>query len=108
MRRRPPRSTRTDTLVPYTTLFRSFRPQPVEHRRKAGLVLVADAGTRRLYHDRLRIAEQRGYDDRLGDVIDLAVLLDDLLQAAGERRDDAIGEQHAKEGADQRDRKSVV
>src|SRR3546814_8068569 len=25
MRRRPPRSTRTDTLVPYTTLFRSFR-----------------------------------------------------------------------------------
>src|SRR3546814_9353492 len=25
MRRRPPRSTRTDTLVPYTTLFRSDR-----------------------------------------------------------------------------------
>src|SRR3546814_18639590 len=24
MRRRPPRSTRTDTLVPYTTLFRSL------------------------------------------------------------------------------------
>src|SRR3546814_4713375 len=24
MRRRPPRSTRTDTLVPYTALFRSF------------------------------------------------------------------------------------
>src|SRR3546814_8776362 len=27
MRRRPPRSTRTDTLFPYTTLFRSPRPQ---------------------------------------------------------------------------------
>src|SRR3546814_5155028 len=26
MRRRPPRSTRTDTLFPYTTLFRSRRP----------------------------------------------------------------------------------
>src|SRR3546814_19220413 len=26
MIRRPPRSTRTDTLVPYTTLFRSARP----------------------------------------------------------------------------------
>src|SRR3546814_945847 len=26
MIRRPPRSTRTDTLVPYTTLFRSCRP----------------------------------------------------------------------------------
>src|SRR3546814_16860279 len=25
MRRRPPRSTRTDTLFPYTTLFRSFQ-----------------------------------------------------------------------------------
>src|SRR3546814_3328637 len=26
MRRRPPRSTRTDTLFPYTTLFRSVAP----------------------------------------------------------------------------------
>src|SRR3546814_19200329 len=28
MIRRPPRSTRTDTLFPYTTLFRSPRPKP--------------------------------------------------------------------------------
>src|SRR3546814_11899330 len=28
MIRRPPRSTRTDTLFPYTTLFRSTRPYP--------------------------------------------------------------------------------
>src|SRR3546814_13018076 len=28
MIRRPPRSTRTDTLFPYTTLFRSRRPPP--------------------------------------------------------------------------------
>src|SRR3546814_20565188 len=27
MIRRPPRSTRTDTLLPYTPLFRSFRPE---------------------------------------------------------------------------------
>src|SRR3546814_4453914 len=27
MIRRPPRSTRTDTLLPYTTLFRSYRAQ---------------------------------------------------------------------------------
>src|SRR3546814_9781710 len=27
MIRRPPRSTRTDTLFPYTTLFRSLRPR---------------------------------------------------------------------------------
>src|SRR3546814_9687335 len=34
MIRRPPRSTRTDTLVPYTTLFRSFRRTPApSHER---------------------------------------------------------------------------
>src|SRR3546814_1332366 len=31
-RRRPPRSTRPDTLFPYTTLFRS----PTRHRRRSG------------------------------------------------------------------------
>src|SRR3546814_20829803 len=30
MIRRPPRSTRTDTLFPYTTLFRSFKTMSVE------------------------------------------------------------------------------
>src|SRR3546814_5748354 len=33
MIRRPPRSTRTDTLFPYTTLFRST-PSPFSHSRK--------------------------------------------------------------------------
>src|SRR3546814_5139464 len=32
MRRRPPRSTRTDTLFPYTTLFRSLLALQHEHR----------------------------------------------------------------------------
>src|SRR3546814_2557934 len=32
MIRRPPRSTRTDTLFPYTTLFRSWRPQQRQRR----------------------------------------------------------------------------
>src|SRR3546814_10521734 len=36
MIRRPPRSTRTDTLFPYTTLFRS-------HTQSAGYCLVATA-----------------------------------------------------------------
>src|SRR3546814_15622382 len=34
MRRRPPRSTRTDTLFPYTTLFRS-QPREQAQRRNA-------------------------------------------------------------------------
>src|SRR3546814_10573249 len=42
MIRRPPRSTRTDTLFPYTTLFRSKRKgrqgkDPSPQRRRAGL-----------------------------------------------------------------------
>src|SRR3546814_2193000 len=33
MIRRPPRSTRTDTLFPYTTLFRSGRPRRAAERQ---------------------------------------------------------------------------
>src|SRR3546814_7013386 len=36
MRRRPPRSTRTDTLFPYTTLFRSIFVFPPRSRRNYG------------------------------------------------------------------------
>src|SRR3546814_5006692 len=36
MRRRPPRSTRNDTLFPYTTLFRSPRPPASGVARRSG------------------------------------------------------------------------
>src|SRR3546814_10610218 len=36
MIRRPPRSTRTDTLFPYTTLFRSRRPRRVALKKERG------------------------------------------------------------------------
>src|SRR3546814_3651982 len=38
MRRRPPRSTRTDTLFPYTTLFRSSDCLPGKHAHVAAIV----------------------------------------------------------------------
>src|SRR3546814_19847336 len=46
MIRRPPRSTRTDTLFPYTTLFRSGAVLPVPEPDRRGQVLQAhdDAG----------------------------------------------------------------
>src|SRR3546814_14678352 len=37
MRRRPPRSTRTDTLFPYTTLFRSVEAELRGHRPVAAI-----------------------------------------------------------------------
>src|SRR3546814_17489991 len=43
MIRRPPRSTRTDTLFPYTTLFRSLElDREVEHRLRQQSALGAD------------------------------------------------------------------
>src|SRR3546814_15983438 len=39
MRRRPPRSTRTDTLFPYTTLFRSVRIVHGADRRCSAAIL---------------------------------------------------------------------
>src|SRR3546814_2552327 len=43
MIRRPPRSTRTDTLFPYTTLFRSADPQSAETYAVAGMQEIVDA-----------------------------------------------------------------
>src|SRR3546814_3772020 len=47
MMRRPPRSTRTDTLFPDTTLFRSLRQQAIQgfdRRGEPQVDLVGDAG----------------------------------------------------------------
>src|SRR3546814_12919716 len=47
MIRRPPRSTRTDTLFPYTTLFRSHRRGKADRRRGGD---EADARGREAHH----------------------------------------------------------
>src|SRR3546814_3256573 len=44
MIRRPPRSTRTDTLFPYTTLFRSLRRR-AGRQRLGEIIFVDDAAT---------------------------------------------------------------
>src|SRR3546814_5263509 len=43
MIRRPPRSTRTDTLFPYTTLFRSQRAHPLRDDRAGGMRVAPGA-----------------------------------------------------------------
>src|SRR3546814_1326920 len=47
MIRGPPRSTRTDTLFPYTTLFRSDRTPPHPHPHRAGAAPSSSRLTRR-------------------------------------------------------------
>src|SRR3546814_8101755 len=72
MIRRPPRSTRTDTLFPYTTLFRSLSEDmpPDFHRRGELLVL-----------DRKRFVG----DDEAADTLDLRQILVDALDRGAER-----------------------
>src|SRR3546814_2169167 len=45
MIRRPPRSTRTDTLFPYTTLFRSSCPRGKRRTSMCGALRVLSAGS---------------------------------------------------------------
>src|SRR3546814_2937619 len=45
MIRRQPRSTRTDTLFPYTTLFRSIMTRPLDPRRDNSRVIKAPTGS---------------------------------------------------------------
>src|SRR3546814_7147542 len=71
MIRRPPRSTRTDTLFPYTTLFRSRDHDDIAARRKRRAIVdrIGDAAGRigaavKIDHDRaLRIGDPRWRPD---------------------------------------------
>src|SRR3546814_5713702 len=63
MRRRPPRSTRTDTLFPYTTLFRSGGVERSQPRRALhGWVKLARKGKRQV----VVVIEQREVGRRRG------------------------------------------
>src|SRR3546814_7608853 len=85
MRRRPPRSTRTDTLFPYTTLFRS-----VEHQRR-----VEEAEK----HDQETIQQgikRLAWRQRIGN----------LLQYAGRAGSAAVAEKLYQRRREQDDRRS--
>src|SRR3546814_5645992 len=60
MMRRPPRSTRTDTLFPYTTLFRSaVHPGPVQIGEAAQQALAASAAPRERLRPRVIVPDMR-------------------------------------------------
>src|SRR3546814_13765838 len=61
MIRRPPRSTRTDTLCPYTTLFRSDTPCPGAWTRTAAVLATVET--------RLRPAILRSGPDEIANLL---------------------------------------
>src|SRR3546814_2760046 len=71
MRRRPPRSTRTDTLFPYTTLFRSqsveridqFGERGIGVHQKGRAIIFGHLDLARRLARGLGAAERRGLDD---------------------------------------------
>src|SRR3546814_2082292 len=69
MIRRPPRSTRTDTLFPYTTLFRSLRiiawRLTADSNLDPGLVRLADCLGDHPGDGRVPLVEQLGEDARV-------------------------------------------
>src|SRR3546814_4169057 len=81
MIRRPPRSTRTDTRVPYTTLFRS---EPRARPARADIGIEVEPGTQR----RRRVGLTRG----------IAVVRDgseDDAVGAGDRRHHGVGQRRS-------------
>src|SRR3546814_2878693 len=54
MIRRPPRSTRTDTLFPYTTLFRSLVISQRWAERRRSILIVVPANLRKQWHQELQ------------------------------------------------------
>src|SRR3546814_2078782 len=67
MIRRPPRVTRTDTLLPYTTLFRSPADLPgLRLRRHLDEVAARDQALRRLHADPVDLC-QRAHGRRVAD-----------------------------------------
>src|SRR3546814_18603743 len=80
MIRRPPRSTRTDTLFPYTTLFRSFQRMYPQARMRSN---------RQIQHCQslFAVAGQRAALPGLGSRYELDLGKIERLQGRGRQRD---------------------
>src|SRR3546814_2979159 len=98
MIRRPPRSTRTDTLFPYTTLFRSIAGdafgvggpgRPAEMSWDRGLVVIAEE------HQRLFLIIQNlqeEHPDQLPDALSIAI--DACVLAHEDRKSTRLNSSH--------------
>src|SRR3546814_18328585 len=105
--RRPPRSTRTDTLFPYTTLFRSDR---LESDRTLLSSYSSESELQSTYSERLMLVEesvksaQVGIDSQRGSLTSLLAHATDRElagQAVDKRPLENIGEAHRPLGEQQ-------
>src|SRR3546814_6313026 len=115
MIRRPPRSTRTDTLFPYTTLFRSAGQQRIEERvrplrgeLRRHAALGADHAARALVHEvrdeaaveqRRQLRRLAGVDEHQRLPAQLAAGVGALLEAAQRQRRSVVQAQAGAVGA---------
>src|SRR3546814_14987017 len=89
MIRRPPRATRTDTLFPYTTLFRSGQVDPDRDRLLAG---EQDLGRRaRVRHRPARAPRPGDAPDRAGAA---GTELQHVREAARDRKSTRLNSSH--------------
>src|SRR3546814_18025401 len=66
MRRRPPRSTRTDTLFPYTTLFRSAEGHHAQARIGARPAIPRQMPPRLIARKQVAVGERDAFGDTGG------------------------------------------
>src|SRR3546814_7656901 len=93
MIRRPPRSTRTDTLFPYPTLFRSQQDDRTDQRGDQ----VADPAPKAQSHHGQQPAVQEAADDADDNVEDDALLPVRAHEHARQPAGDAADDQHDDE-----------
>src|SRR3546814_14459182 len=103
MIRRPPRSTRTDTLFPYTTLFRSLG---VLDQDAGDLRPVADGGDQVVVQV-LRASRQVLFHQREAEALGDAAMVLALHQRRVHRTADVVGSGHARPLPCAEDRTSV-
>src|SRR3546814_7007858 len=113
MIRRPPRSTRTDTLFPYTTLFRSPRPGELSFpgigNRESGVEArccfespVPNHESRRSIHvQRTHRLAERDPADRLGQQLGDAELADPAAGPGRLRQRDRVGDHQLVERSEE-------
>src|SRR3546814_16851474 len=105
MIRRPPRSTRTDTLFPYTTLFRSISVGPqhdladVAARFDIGLRLASLRETENLIDVRTHPAVGNALQQRCHPAADLVDLVPQVTEVDAEHRAVAVHQRQRELGS---------